>query len=133
MDNQLAMSKSFQEKMYDRIKDLIGELMPQEDLKRLVDAAVQKAFFEPVKVFDGYREIHKDPYIVQQIRELLNKDVRAAVDEWLAANPDQVTKAINECIAKGFYRIVNEHIENKISGAMFNFAEELKRIGVLQR
>lgn len=132
MDNGLAMTKTFQEKMYEKIKEQIGELLSEEDLKKLVDAAVYKAFFEPHTIRDGYGSHVRteEPPIIFQIKELLRDQVRTAVDQWLKANPDAVTKAIDTTIAKGFHALVEQHVESKIQNALWNFGEQLKTSGL---
>lgn len=41
-NTDIATTKTFQERMFEKIRDQMGDLMTDEDLKKLVDAAMQK-------------------------------------------------------------------------------------------
>jgi len=46
MTTDVVAAKTFEEKMTDRIKEQIGDLIDHDALKRLVEQGIQKAFFE---------------------------------------------------------------------------------------
>ena len=45
MATEVAQAKTLQERVGDRIRDQIGDLMTDADLKQLVDKALHEAFF----------------------------------------------------------------------------------------
>jgi hypothetical protein len=131
MTEELDKPKTFEQKMYERIRDSIGDLMSDKDLKKLVDSAVQKAFFEERTETRNYNTISKPSWMVEKMTELLRDNVTAAVKEWIEAHPDEVTKAINEAIAKGMFGLVVSYFDSKVNWPLQNFAQELRNKGML--
>ena len=132
--SDLELTKSFQDKVYERIRDSIGDLMSDEDLKRLVEASMQKAFFEDREVPSrgyGYPAERKPSWLVEKVAELLKDRVEAAVKEWVAANPEAFEKAIEEAIAKGMFGLVLSYFEDKVRQPLFQFAQELRNKGLM--
>ncbi len=54
MSNELQMTQDFQTRIFKRIRESIGDLMTDEDLRKLIEAAMQKAFFTEVKIEGNY-------------------------------------------------------------------------------
>ena len=126
MTTEIATNKTFQEKMYERIRDSIGDLLTEEELKKIVETAMDKAFFEKVRHHDGYRTSETDPILVVQMRSLMAAKVEAQCKIWLDNNKDIVEKAIKEQLDKGFLELVKGALEGMMSGAFYNFSNELK-------
>jgi hypothetical protein len=128
MSNDLTTSKTFQERMYERVRDSIGDLMTDEDLKKIVEAGLQKAFFEGKERTEYGRVIAiEPPLIVGIVKELLGDKVKEEVKAYLQANPDVIQKAIHEAIAKGFFELVVSYFENKVEQSMYDFSNQLAR------
>lgn len=125
-NNAIQLSQPLHEKVYERIRDSIGDLMTDEDLKILVDEAAKKAFFEPIPGSRTY-DSPTQPFLVQQIERLLQERVRDAVNEWFTNNPDIITGLIDEAISKGFVKVVALHIDNKMSNAMSELRNQFSR------
>jgi len=124
--------KAFQERMFARIRDQIGELMTDDELKVIVAAAIKKAFFEPIEERDSWgRGTTKPPAFVTLIQELLKDQVKEAARDWVEKNPDVITKALNEVLEKGFYGIVIAHIQNQAYGPMNELANQLRNKGLI--
>ena len=118
--------------MFERIREQMGELMTEDDLKTLVDSAMKKAFFEPAFETDRYGNTKQgEAVFLTMLRKEMELKVATAVREWLAAHPEEVTKAIDDTIAKGMFGLIQQHMEQAISQPMFNFANELRMKGVL--
>jgi len=133
MSNAIEASKTFQERMFERIREQMGDLMTDEDLKRIVDTAMQKAFFEERVTFDNYnRSTTREPVFVELIREHLKEQVTGAVRDWLRANHDEVVKQIDAAIAKGMFNLVRQHMEQAIQQPLWDFAQQLRNSGLLK-
>lgn len=129
--NEVATSRSFQEKMFERIRDQMGNLLTDDDLKRIVEASVEKAFFEPFKGHDGWRETQNESVFIKLVRNELESRVGKAIDNYLKEHGDIISKAINEALSKGIYRLVVGHFEMLMSGAFANFRQNLINQGLL--
>ena len=132
MGTDIAATQAFQEKMFTRIREQMGDLLTDEDLKRLVESAMQKAFFEEVKHYDQWnRATVEPPVFVKAVKELTETRVRVAVSNWLEAHPEEVTKVIDECIARGIIGIVAHHFDSLLQEPMRVLAENLRQKGIL--
>lgn len=133
-NNAVALTQDFQTKLFERIRDGIGELMTDEDLKRLVEAGMQKALFEERISYDNYhnrQEVLK-PAIQTIVADLLKDNVRKAVNQWLSDNPDTVTKAIQELVSLGIVGIIQSHIEQKAQQPLWELSQRLQQVGILR-
>jgi hypothetical protein len=137
MATDLELTKSFNEKVFERIRESIGDLMSDDDLKLLVNAAMQKAFFtdqyEPARYHGGSTTRTGPPLIVQEIKKLLEEQVKKSVDVWLVEHSDECKRLIDDAIAGGVFKMVMTHIENKFHGPMQNLRNELVTKGVIQQ
>lgn len=128
MSTAVATTKDFQERMFERIRDQMGDLLTEDDLRKIVEAAVQKAFFEERRGEYG-RTV--EPVFVEMMRGLMQSRVSAAIEKWLADNPEEVNKVIQDVIAKGFLGMISHSFEARLSWPLQQFAQELKDKGVL--
>lgn len=135
----LALSKPLHERIYERIRDSIGDLMSDEDLKILVDKATEKAFFEPVRTTEssGYhsRDITKPPVLVEKVAELLDAPIKAAVEKYLAENQEKVAEIIATQLEGKFSQVVMRSLDEKMYTPMENLKNELRSklgVGVIQ-
>jgi hypothetical protein len=114
--------QQFQQNIKDRIQSQIGELLPDEVLQEMVQAGIKAAFFEPRKtrVERDYRtiEVENPPWFVEHIEQEFDKQVRPALDAWMAENPEtikelidrQIEKGIEAAVMKGFYAIISSSL-----------------------
>jgi nucleoside-triphosphatase THEP1 len=133
MGTEITTSQAFQEKMFARIREQMGDLLTDDDLKKLVEAAMQKAFFEErVIVVDHYGRTEKRaPHFIELITAEMKKKVGESVSAWVAEHPEEITKAINDILAKGVVAMVIHYLEQKMEWPMRELAERLRSKGVL--
>lgn len=132
MTNDVAENIDFQTRMFKKIREQMGELMTDKELKSLVDTALKKAFFEERIVKDGsWNEKKLEPYFVELIRKEMEPQVKIQVAAYLKENKELVIKAMDESLAKGFYELVRQHQESMISQPLFVFADQLRQKGLM--
>jgi hypothetical protein len=134
VSTEVQMSQDFQARIFSKIRESIGDLMTDDDLRKLVEAAMQKAFFTEVPVpgdYYGRSPKVEPPHLVQLVKTLLDERVKAAAQKWLEDHPEEVTKAINDAIGKGIFGILQNYIESKTSTPLWQLAESLRQKGVL--
>jgi hypothetical protein len=134
MNTAVVETKSFEERMFDRIKENMGDLMTSEELKKILETAMERAFFQSVVIKSnswGGGDSVKEPYIVSMVRKEMEPMVREAVRNYLKEHEAQVLKTIDETIAKGFFDLVKQHMEQAINQPMWQFKEQLMQKGIL--
>lgn len=133
MNTEIATTQSFQERMFERVREQMGDLMTDEELKKIVDAAMQKAFFEERIEKDNYDRIsgRKPPLFIELIKNEMEKAVKEQTQAWLSSHEEVVVNAIQEMIGKGFLQIVQEHVDQKARQPLWDFASQLRQKGVL--
>jgi glucosamine 6-phosphate synthetase-like amidotransferase/phosphosugar isomerase protein len=130
---EIETTRSFQEKMFEKIREQIGTLMTEEDLRKLVQAAMQKAFFENVKCKNHWGEVKEEPPVFEtKLRELMREQVSMAMQKWINEHPEEIKAIVNRVIEKGIVDIVFEHIRQETSGPMQQLAQSLRDQGFLK-
>lgn len=104
--NALTAEQSFQEKMKERIRAQIGDLMPEEMLKAMVEKAVQEAFFTRPRKNKGTewhpQWVEEHSFMERTVHELLAPHVTAVAQSWLdkPENMAAVERVILESLAR---------------------------------
>ena len=127
-ETAVVPQKSFQEKMRDRIKDSIGELMTDEELKDLVNRGLEEAFFRERKVTTdtwGHTKI-QPPFLHEILKELLKESVDKHVSDFIDNHPDDVIKTIREVHSLGIGNAILSAINNKFSMDFIDFQTSIE-------
>ncbi len=134
MSTELAPQKTFEEKMMDRIRDSIGELMSQEDLKRIIEKGVEKALFEPRQKPRNYGGYESGPSLVDDaVTKYLESQMRTAVDKWIADNPDKLQKAIDNAVMAGVAGCVQNTMDLKFNWIFTSLVQQAQQNGLIPR
>lgn len=122
MPNELTVPQTFEEKMRTRIRESIGELMPDDELSKLVHRGVEDVFFKEVTVKDPWGHVlsPRPGMIYDMVKELLTPRVEAVIREYVKEHPDEVRLAIENVLAtgvgtaivKGFAALFEESLVN---------------------
>lgn len=103
MSNELTVKQSFEQNMKDRIRESIGELIPDEELSKLIHRGIEESFFKENIVRDSYgREMRRDKSIIHSItKELLEPKIKEIVSEYVKEHNDEVMAQVKEVLLKG--------------------------------
>ena len=104
MSEEVAPTKDFRERMLDRIRDDIGDLITDDELKTMIEAGIKKAMFETRYVDEGgYSSRKKEvPSLVDAaVQQFLKERMDAAVRQWLEMHPEELQAAVDKAIANG--------------------------------
>lgn len=130
METNIAISLSFEERLANEIKSKIGELMTDEDLKKLIDKFVQKAFFEErVYPSNGYGgSERKPPYFINLTQDILSKKVESELKIWFEKQENQETikNMISKVINDGIMQVIADFIKNSTQNVFYRFGSELE-------
>lgn len=138
MTTEITTPQNFEDRLKARIKDSIGELVSDDDLKRIIERGIEDALFNPRRILTrtdswGNKQYDTGPPLVQEIvTPLLREEMASAVAQWLRAHPDTVEKIIAESLGKGITAAVTKAIDEKMQHAFWQFGEAIKN-GLLQR
>lgn len=130
----VANAMSFQEKVKERIQSSIGDLMTDEDLKKLVDAAMHDAFFKPITSRSQYGgETQQPPFFITLIREELSSKIEKYAKEYIESNAPQFAEIIKEHLDVSFVQAVtrsfNTMFQNdlyQLQNSIFNKLQSLR-------
>lgn len=131
MNNEITSTKAFQERMFEKIRDQMGDLLTDEDLKNLVNSAMQQAFFEPIIEKQGYHDVKKPPFFISMIQKQTQELVNDQVKIWIDNNPEQISNVIKETIEAGIFKMIAAHFERKTSYPLQELMAKLCQKGVL--
>lgn len=114
--SELAKKLTFEEALLQRIQSAIGELMPEEDLKRIVHAGVEKALFEPRITTNNYGNKTTEPSLVDKaVTTFLGDQMSVAVAEWIKQNPAALQAAVDKAIKDGAASCVMQSLDQRFS------------------
>jgi hypothetical protein len=111
MNTAVVKGEDFQTRMFERIKAQMGELMTDEELKKIVDAALQKAFFEPTVIITNpghYTEkrLPGPSVFTSLVHDLMQENVKKLTKEWMEAHSEELEKFFKEQFDKGLMQMV---------------------------
>lgn len=129
----LANAMSFQDKVKERIQSSIGDLMTDEDLKKLVDAAMHDAFFKPTIIRSQYgHETQQPPFFTTLIREELSNKVEEYTKEYIKDNAEKLAEIIKEHLDVSFVQAVtrafNTMFQNDLYQVQNNIFNKLQSL-----
>jgi hypothetical protein len=132
MGTDLEPQQAFEEKLADRIRSDIGKLMPDEALAKIVERALEKAFFAETVTHDSWgRQETKPPWVTEIVKELLAKKVHKATLEYLQENEEKVQEILNERLSHGLISAITQSLDRFFQDALSSFqiriAEQLQR------
>lgn len=103
----IVQSKTFEERMKERIRDSIGDLISDEDLGKMVDRSLEEVFFKEranPKRSSYYNSGEPDtlpPLLHEIVKTAMTEQVSEAVKEYIANNRDQVDTTIKTVLEQG--------------------------------
>jgi len=134
--DQIQQALSFEQKLMERIKDGIGDLMTDDDLKKIVERGIEKALFDKrlVPSRNSYgSQFEQGPSLVDEIvSKHFESKVRQAVDNWLGENKEVVEKAVESAMKAGIAGCVMQTLDERFRGIFTNGIEYMKGSGMLQ-
>jgi len=128
--NAVVQSQDFQQRLFDKIRADIGSLMTDEELKKLVETAMDRMFFTPKEVKNDWGRIERTeaPQLVQIVKELIAPRLQDAPKQWLDEHPDEVKKALDSALMGGLASATLRALDSMLSSqfAQFNLHHSLQ-------
>lgn len=120
--------EAFQNRLRERIKGDIGELMPDEVVKEMIARVLDDEFMKPRKISKGMDYLGRDefenapPLMLEFIRPQIEGIIVRCVQEYFAANPGALEAKIDELIGKQ----IAGFLQNALSRLLGNMFDEFK-------
>jgi len=140
MTTDVAVPQAFEDKLKQRIRDSIGELMSDDDLKKIVERSTAELLFNtrttegPRDHYGSRRTEQKPPLIQEILTPLINDAAYKAVTEW-AKQPENEAKilaVINERLGRGLVDAIGMAIEQKFQNTFWQLQSNIKQALGLQ-
>ena len=127
MANDLELSKSFAEKMRERVRDGMGELLTDEDIQKVIERGVHEALFQKRDTGGQYGSSYKEALMSVWAHEYLKKRMQVEVDKWLRANDAKVAEIIERVIREGAGQAMIAAFSGLVSPTFNHFSHDLKQ------
>ena len=127
MSTELTPQQTFEQKLEERIRQDIGELMPDEALAEVVQRAIEKSFFEEREVDDGhYRHKTVIPWLVRLANNQLKARVDQQVEKWFVDNEEKVMGFVRQRLDAGICHAVVNAIDSEMSGPLYDLQQKFQ-------
>lgn len=96
---QLTPQMAFEEKVKERIRDSIGDLMPDEVLVDILRRAIEEQFFEQTLTEDRWGSKHyQEPWLLKEVGTLLNAKLKGMLQNVLEEREAEIGAAVAKTI-----------------------------------
>lgn len=123
MSTELTPQQRFEEKVRDRLRENIGDLIPDDVLSKMIQDTMQKLFFHRPMVDEGDRwnkkMVEKPSWFENEVREQTEKMLRPLVLRHVAEAIEEKREDIDVAVAAV--------VQGGIAQAFFNSIERLYR------
>lgn len=127
MTNDTDKVKSVQDRISEIVQESLGDLITKEDIKPLVDRAIDQMFFQEREEGSGYRKRPLPPMHELIFKERIDPMVREAAAEWMNEHPQEMLHLIQKAIGEGIAGSVAKAVNNIFSGEMFTLSTSLEQ------
>jgi len=123
----LTPSQTFEEKMMERMKASMGDLMPDDVLKKLMEKAIDKAFNSPTELKDEYGRAIKssESWLQTFLRVELESRMQVLAKEWITENKEQVLKLVSDKLDLDVATMFASGFTQLFQSSLFNIRNEI--------
>ena len=130
MTTEVATPQTFEEKLMERMRDSIGELMTDQDLRQIVDRGIDQVFFKERKTHTGHgysqrTEVHP-PLITEFLTKAISDQIEQQVAKWAAENSELIEQKVVELIEQGAGDMLLATINRHFSDSLLIFGNSIK-------
>ena len=126
--NLPAPNLSFEQKLRNKIRESIGDLMSEEDLKKLCDKGLNEMLFQPRTRPDpdrSYNTITIPPLMHEILQDALKDQIKEQVKAYVLERQDDVMTHVEHMLKEGAGKAVLAAVSSMFDQAMRNFKCEL--------
>jgi hypothetical protein len=128
MNTEVTKNTTFEERMFEQMREQMGTLLTEVELKAILETSIQKAFFSDRPSDDQYSRHKKEPLFVEMMRKELTPMLEAGAKQWLADNQDKVGEMLQKQLGNSAAEMVANAFSSLMSEPMqqFSFALQSK-------
>lgn len=124
-EKEIEISKSFEERMKDRVREGIGDLITDDDLRPLIIAGIKDVFTERKRRANhsGYQSGTEDSIIESVVKD--NDELREVIKEevvkWMQVNDDFIKNTLDTYVKDNVVNTFNAVINDMMASTFQNF------------
>ena len=127
MSSEMVPTKTFQERVRDRIRETIGDLITDDDLMEIVQKGIDEVFFQTRTVQESaYNRKEIPPLIHEIVKEVLQDRMTLAVDGWLKTHEAEVVEAVKAVVQEGAGQAFIAALGSLLSNSMFQLQSDIQ-------
>jgi len=125
----LAEQKTFEQRMIDKVKNDIGDLITNEELSKIVAKAMDEIFFAKKVEKDYYGNIKssKPALVEDMVKDLMKPEVEKAVEHYISEHKEEISEMIQTCVQNGMAGAITTAINNFFYMQMNNFTYDIQQ------
>lgn len=106
---ELTVQQQFEDKIKDKLRKDMGDLMPDEVLSKLVEKATNDIFFNRERERDTYGREHgrEESWFDKEVKEKLQKSVNEAVQKIVKEQEEEIKKVITKAFTDDMPKMVS--------------------------
>lgn len=127
----LTNATTFQERMFERVRESLSELLTAEEAKALVEKAIEQSLFQQEMLYDSYksRQIGVKPSRFEAlVKEAVEPAIKIAVAEWLAKHHEEVKASIQGVVEQGIASTVVKVFKDEMSRPLWEMSSKLQQV-----
>lgn len=116
--------KSFDDRMLEMLRDNLGKMMTDEEMKRILERGIEKLLFQPrtTVVHSGYNgTVQKDPLIQEMLQKELQPLLAPVLAKWMEENKERLEEIIAEVLGKNQQEMLAKALDAMFSNAFTSF------------
>ena len=125
MGTELTPQQAFQEKILDRMREDIGDMMPKEALAEMIQQAAQKVFFEPRVDNSGYHTKTLPSWFEVEVGKLLTAEVTKAVQDYIEKDRANLERTVKSVLSDTLPDILSKIITSGVSGLGYTVGSQI--------
>lgn len=124
----IVNSSTFQQRMFERIRESMGDLLSDDDLKEILHRTVEETFFKDRVIPGAY--YNSKPTIEPSefkalVSEAVQPQVKEVVTQWVNEHQDEITTIIDGVIKERILNTCIRAFDDRLAGAMAPLQSQL--------
>jgi hypothetical protein len=131
MSNELTPLQAFQERVSEKIRKDIGEMLPEDVVKALFDKAVDETFFKPRTISSGYDRKELPSWFIEEITKAGKPILEKAIVDYVETHKEVIQTAISQFLTAQNITLLtvaamNQGTQNQIWEVANNIMSQLR-------
>ncbi|HPT26294.1 MAG TPA: hypothetical protein PLZ95_07725 [Bryobacteraceae bacterium] len=127
--NKLTPQQAFEEQIKERLRQNIGELLPDEVLSEMVKKALTDMFFTPRIQRDRWGgQVENPSWFEEEAGKLLRDRISEYLKTWLKENGPDLTRQVQEQISKNATSVIAAFFVSVLQGQAHMMAMNIQNV-----